>query len=109
MNDALPDVATIPTILRTVGWSDYAMIDSGSGRKLERFGPYHVIRPEPQCLWLPQRPERDWDSADAVFDPTDEDEAGRWRFSRPLDDAWTMSWREVKYLGRFTAFRHLAF
>ena len=85
------------------------MIDSGSGRKLERFGPYRVIRPEPQCLWLPKRPADDWDSADATFDPTDEDEAGRWRFARPIEDAWPMSWREVKYFGRFTAFRHLAF
>src|SRR5436190_2240144 len=63
MNDALPDVATIPTILRTIGWSDYAMIDSGSGRKLERFGPYRVIRPEPQCLWLPKRPTSERDAA----------------------------------------------
>ena len=85
------------------------MIDSGTGRKLERFGPYRVIRPEPQCLWLPTRASGEWDSADAAFDPTDEDEAGRWRFARPLEDAWPMAWREVKYLGRFTAFRHLAF
>ena len=78
-------------------------------KKLERFGPYRVIRPEPQCLWTPRRPEAEWTSADAVFDPSDEDEAGRWRFSRKLEDAWPLTWGEVKFLGRFTAFRHLAF
>jgi 23S rRNA (cytosine1962-C5)-methyltransferase len=109
MNDPLPDITVIPTTLRTGAWSDYAMVDSGGGRKLERFGPYRVIRPEPQCLWAPRRPEAEWTGADAVFDPTDEDEAGRWRFSRKLDEAWPLGWGEVKFLGRFTAFRHLAF
>jgi 23S rRNA (cytosine1962-C5)-methyltransferase len=44
-----------------------------------------------------------------VFDPTDEDEAGRWRFSRKVDEAWPLKWGDVRFLGRFTAFRHLAF
>lgn len=109
MNAPLPDIAETSTILRTSGWIDYAMIDSGSGRKLERFGPYRVIRPEPQCLWAPRHPDIEWATADAVFDPTDEDEAGRWRFSRKVDEAWPLSWGEVKFFGRFTAFRHLAF
>jgi 23S rRNA (cytosine1962-C5)-methyltransferase len=109
MNDPAPDITAIPSILRTTPWADYSMVDSGDGRKLERFGPYRVIRPEPQCLWSPRRPEAEWASADAVFDPSDEDEAGRWRFSRKLEDAWPLAWGEVKVLGRFTAFRHLAF
>jgi 23S rRNA (cytosine1962-C5)-methyltransferase len=109
MSHPTPDIAERSTILRTAGWSDYAMIDSGSGRKLERFGPYRVIRPEPQCLWAPRRPESEWASADASFDPTDEDEAGRWRFTRKVDEAWPLALGEVRFLGRFTAFRHLAF
>src|SRR5436190_9760825 len=109
MNDPAPDITAIPSILRTTHWIDYSMVDSGGGRKLERFGPYHVIRPEPQCLWAPRRPEAEWASADAVFDPSDEDEAGRWRFSRKLEESWPLTWGEVKFLGRFTAFRHLAF
>src|SRR5436190_23528602 len=109
MTAALPTIADAPTILKTAAWSDYAMIDSGSGRKLERYGSYRVVRPEPQCLWAPRRPDGEWTSADAVFDPTDEDEAGRWRFSRKVDEAWPLSWGPVTFWGRFTAFRHLAF
>jgi 23S rRNA (cytosine1962-C5)-methyltransferase len=109
MNDPFPETAVTPMILRTTAWSDYALVDSGSGRKLERFGPFRVIRPEPQCLWSPSRPENEWQSADAVFDPTDEDEAGRWRFSKKVDEAWPLTWNGVRFLGRFTAFRHLAF
>ena len=109
MNDLFPATAVTPTILRTTAWSDYALLDSGEGRKLERYGPYRVVRPEPQCLWSPSRPKNEWESADAVFDPTDEDEAGRWRFSRKVDEAWPLAWRDVRFHGRFTAFRHLAF
>jgi 23S rRNA (cytosine1962-C5)-methyltransferase len=92
----------------THAWPDYALLDSGAGRKLERYGPYSVVRPEPQCWWSPRDPQA-FDGADATFDPDDEDEAGRWRFSgRPLE-AFPLAWRDVRFTSRFTAFRHLAF
>ena len=57
----------------------YGLIDSGGGRKLERYGRYRVVRPEPQCLWRPALPAEAWAGADAVFDPDGEDDDGRWR------------------------------
>ena len=104
-----PRLAPAPIVLRTTGWADYGLVDSGDGRKLERYGPYRVVRPEPQCLWRPRLPETDWAAADAVFDPTDEDEAGRWRFNGKPAETWPLRWRDVRFHGRFTAFRHLAF
>jgi 23S rRNA (cytosine1962-C5)-methyltransferase len=95
--------------MRTGAWADYAMLDSGGGRKLERYGPYRVVRPEPQCLWAPRLPDADWTSADAVFDPAGEEDEGRWRFSGQPKDTWPLAWRGVRFKGRFTAFRHLAF
>jgi 23S rRNA (cytosine1962-C5)-methyltransferase len=95
--------------MRTTGWADYALIDSGDGKKLERYGPYRVVRPEPQCLWRPRLSETVWAEADAVFDPTDEDEAGRWRFVGQPAETWALRWGDVRFQGRFTAFRHLAF
>ncbi len=103
-----PLIADQPAVMRTTSWPDYALLDSGDGRKLERYGPYRVVRPEPQCLWRPTLEAAAWESADAVFDPTDEDEAGRWRLSGSPAEAWPMAWEDVRYLGRFTAFRHLA-
>ncbi|MFN3582836.1 class I SAM-dependent methyltransferase [Phenylobacterium sp.] len=103
-----PIVADAPGVMRTEGWADYALLDSGGGRKLERYGSYTVIRPEPQCLWTPRKPAL-WDKADAVFDPTDEEDAGRWRFQGKPRESWPLSWGEARFLGRFTAFRHLAF
>jgi 23S rRNA (cytosine1962-C5)-methyltransferase len=104
-----PQVAPTPGVMRTEGWADYALLDSGHGRKLERYGRFTVVRPEPQCLWSPLLPPEAWEKADAVFDPTDEEDAGRWKFRGASVDAWPLGWRDVKFHGRFTAFRHLAF
>lgn len=104
-----PLIAAAPQAMRTKGWSDYALLDSGGGRKLERYGPHKVVRPEPQCLWSPRLPAAEWESADAVFDPTDEEDAGRWRFKGRPQERWPLAWGEVRFHGRFTAFRHLAF
>jgi 23S rRNA (cytosine1962-C5)-methyltransferase len=104
-----PTVADAPIAMRTYGWGDYALLDSGHGRKLERYGPYTVVRPEPQCLWAPRLPAARWDAADAVFEPADEEEAGRWRFKAKPKESWPLAWNKVRFHGRFTNFRHLAF
>ncbi len=96
------------TTLRTTGWADYALVDSGDGRKLERYGDYLVIRPEPQCGWAPKYPEL-WDKADAVFDPAGDEDEGRWSFRRQPPEQWALGWGDVQFYGRFTSFRHLAF
>ena len=103
-----PVLSPTPETLLTKAWSDYALLDSGHGRKLERYGRFSVVRPEPQCWWAPRDPGA-FDRADAVFDPQDEEDAGRWRFSgRPIE-TFPLSWRDVRFTGRFTPFRHLAF
>jgi len=104
-----PEIADAAEVMRTEGWADYALVDSGGGRKLERYGRYKVVRPEPQCLWTPRLAQSVWDAADAVFDPTDEEDAGRWRFRGRPAEVWPLGWGKVRFHGRFTAFRHLAF
>ena len=109
-----PRVADLPSVMRTRGWADYALLDSGHGRKLERYGRFTVVRPEPQCLWAPALGPQAWDAADAVFDPADEEDAGRWKLKGQAaalgsGEAWPLDWGEVAFNGRFTSFRHLAF
>lgn len=103
-----PTLSPSPETLITRAWPDYALLDSGDGRKLERYGPFTVVRPEPQCFWTPRDPAA-FDSADAVFDPTGEEDDGRWRFSGQAIDAFPLAWNDVRFTGRFTPFRHLAF
>ena len=109
MSGSAPTVASAPALMRTEGWADYALVDSGGGRKLERYGRWSVVRPEPQCLWTPRLETRVWDAADAVFDPDGEEDAGRWRFKGAPIEPWTLGWGDVRFTGRFTPFRHLAF
>ena len=105
---ALP-AERLPVILEVAPGADYALIDSGAGRKLEQYGPYRIVRPEGQAIWRPALPERDWANVDAVFTgDTDEEGMGRWRFPKaPLGETWPMRHDGLDYLGRFTSFRHV--
>ncbi len=105
-----PVLSPTPETLVTRGWSDYALLDSGHGRKLERYGRYTVVRPEPQCFWAPHDAQA-MEQANAMFDPqAEEEDSGRWRFDAhgPID-AFPLKWKDVRFMGRFTPFRHLAF
>lgn len=104
-----PGLAAQAYVLSAPPWPDYALLDSGNGRKLERYGPYSVVRPEPQCFWAPRLSAEAWDSADAAFDPADEEDNGRWRFRDGPLEPFELSWRELRLKARFTPFRHLAF
>lgn len=99
----------LPVILEVAPNHDYALIDSGAGRKLEQYGPYRIVRPEGQALWRPALPPREWERVDAIFTgDTDEEGMGRWRFPRePLGETWPMRHAGIDYLGRFTSFRHV--
>ena len=89
-------------------WADYGLIDCGNGRKLERYGRYRFIRPEPQAMWAPAT--QDW-TADAEFVPgSDEDGGGRWYYDQPVPaDGWPLSWQDVTFQSSCTPFRHLGF
>jgi 23S rRNA (cytosine1962-C5)-methyltransferase len=95
-------------ILATEGWTDYALLDCGDGQKLERYGPYVIVRPEEQAMVTPRLAAAEWDRADAKFVGIGDDEtAGRWRYRTPLPETWPMSFGGVTFLGRFTNFRHV--
>lgn len=91
------------------GAEGYALLDSGEGRKLERFGPHAFDRPDGQAIWAPTAADR-W-RADAVFESgaaNPDGEAGEWRFRKgAAPEAWPMRWGGVRFFGRCTAFRHM--
>lgn len=101
-------LALQPVILAGQGWADYGLIDSGHGRKLERYGPFRFIRPEPQAMWSPRLAE--WDAHGEFVPGSDEDGGGRWQFFRELPrDGWPLEWGGVKFTAQCTPFRHLGF
>jgi 23S rRNA (cytosine1962-C5)-methyltransferase len=97
-------------VIATAGFPDYALLDSGDGRKLERFGRFTIERPESQALWRPTLDPATWLRADATFKASNADadgEGGRWRTSTPVPETWPIRVLDVTMLCRLTNFRHL--
>jgi 23S rRNA (cytosine1962-C5)-methyltransferase len=104
----MADLVFQPRLMIGEGWDHFALIDSGHGRKLESYGRYRFIRPEPQALWSPR--QDDW-TADGEFIPgSDEDGGGRWHFTNPVPrDGWPLARGDVRFAAACTPFRHLGF
>ena len=101
-------MSAAPLILTTKGLDDYALLDSGHGRKLERFGALTLDRPEEQAMWSPRLEKAAWESADAVFTgDTDEEGTGRWKRRPGLDESWVCRHGAIRFACRFTSFRHV--
>jgi 23S rRNA (cytosine1962-C5)-methyltransferase len=95
------------TLLLSPRWKDYELLDSGDGLKLERYGPYEFIRPEPQAMWKPALKEKRWQDAHAVFQPSREESGGHWVFKKSVDPSWIMHYAQTTFQVQTTAGRHL--
>jgi 23S rRNA (cytosine1962-C5)-methyltransferase len=94
-------------VLTSPHWDDYALLDSGNGAKLERFGPYTFVRPEHQAIWRPALPQERWLAAHAIFRPTGEESGGRWEFHLPVKTPWKMSYKGLSFLAFTANSRHM--
>lgn len=95
------------TTLVTESWDDYGLLDSGGGRKLERYGPYRFIRPEPQAMWQPA--QQDWRADGEFITASDLEGGGRWQLEKSVPASWPLSRGPVRFHAANTPFRHLAF
>lgn len=99
-------------ILSPSHFQDYELIDAGKGEKIERFGKYVLIRPEPQALWSPAMPESEWKKvADARF-IQDGSASGDWeRYNKAMPDQWVIGYNRGEMKLRFrlglTKFKHV--
>jgi 23S rRNA (cytosine1962-C5)-methyltransferase len=95
-------------LITSDGFPDYALLDCGAGRKLERFGKIVVDRPEPQALWRPRLAKPEWSKAHAVFSASGEDdEKGKWRVDKAVPDAWPVRIDGVTMLCKLAGLWHL--
>lgn len=86
-------------ILSTNGWSDYQLIDSGNGKRLERFGKYTLSRPDPQAIWLPALAENEWIKADAIFED-------KWIVKNKLPSQWQVKYKDITAIAKLSPFKH---
>ena len=82
----------IINLLRSTNWTDYELLDSGDGQKLERFGPYTFVRPEVQALWRRSLPDEKWQAAHAFFQPSGEESGGHWQYTKKIPDKWEIGY-----------------
>lgn len=83
---------------------EVALLDSGAGRKLERFGPVTLVRPAAQAVWPPALSEAHWNEATAWFD---REEGNHWHNRGDLPDCWTVEVEGIRFKLSSTDFGHL--
>ncbi|MDR1666122.1 MAG: class I SAM-dependent methyltransferase [Bacteroidales bacterium] len=96
-------------------WEDYELMDTGGFEKLERFGKYLLVRPEPQAIWPKSLPPEEWGKAAAVFrrengSPGD-GERGEWKLGAGMAQQWQINYRygnmQLRFRLGLTTFKHV--
>ena len=102
-----------PSVFPPASFEGHALLDSGAGEKLERFGEVVLRRPDPQALWRPRLSEQAWGAADLSF-VRESDRGGRWE-ARPgasaslrrAEPSWSVAYGRAHFLIRPTPFKHV--
>ncbi len=88
-------------------WQEYELLDTGHGEALERFGPYRLVRPEPQAIWPKGLPEKEWQTADAEMVSTGGESGGDWKIKPTVQQPWTIDYYGLKSEIRLSRSRHI--
>ena len=86
-------------------WKDYELIDCSDGERLERWGKYILIRPDPQVLWSTPKTNKLWYNADARYLRSNTG-GGRWEIYKSLPDSWGINYGELKFNVKNMGFKH---
>jgi len=115
MNPKPDDMAEYPSS----SWTDYELLDSGAGEKLERFGAYVLARPEPKALWDKSLPDAQWRrlahttfTPGAGFGKAGKEDSGTWNRLKKMDDQWHIQYANADGLKMdlrlgLTSFKHV--
>lgn len=86
-------------------WKDYEVISTGDGEKLERWGDFVLIRPDPQVIWKAKKPLRSYPNISAIYERNSEG-GGRWNYLKKMPDDFIISWRNLKFKLKLMGFKH---
>jgi 23S rRNA (cytosine1962-C5)-methyltransferase len=92
-------------IIATPGWEEYSLLDSGEGYRLEQFGKFRLIRPDPQCIWMRKLAPTEWRIADATF-VRDKNGKEHWQTHSNIPAKWQMHYKELTFDVKLTPFKH---
>jgi 23S rRNA (cytosine1962-C5)-methyltransferase len=85
-------------------WKDYQVIDTSSGEKLERWGKYILLRPDPQVIWKTPKKNPDWKKLNAHYHRSAKG-GGEWEFF-DLPDEWSINYKELTFKLKPFSFKH---
>ncbi len=87
------------------GWKDYELIDCSDGERLERWGDYFLIRPDPQVLWKTPKKDPRWKHADARYLRSNTG-GGKWEVYHTLPDNWKIRYHSLTFNIKPMGFKH---
>ena len=85
-------------------WKDYEVLDCSSGEKLERWGKYRLLRPDPQVIWATPKNASLWGKLNAHYHRSSKG-GGEWEFF-DLPEQWTIEYRDLKFNLKPFSFKH---
>ena len=85
-------------------WKDYEVLDTSDGEKLERWGKYYLVRPDPQVIWFTPKEDRRWRDFDARYARSNSG-GGQWSRNR-LPERWQIRYRELTFNVKPMNFKH---
>lgn len=94
-------------LLSPNSFKDYELIDVGNFEKLERFGQYITIRPEPQAVWERKLSEREWMEKAHVKFIAKSSSSGNWSKLKTMPDRWNIGYQDLKFRLALTSFKHV--
>ena len=85
-------------------WKDYQVIDCSQGEKLERWGTYLLVRPDPQVIWDTPKTEKGWRKHNAHYHRSKKG-GGEWEFF-DLPEQWTIHYNDLTFNLKPFSFKH---
>lgn len=86
-------------------WTDYRLIDSADGEKLEYWGKFLLRRPDPQAVWSVKSEKTLWNKTDAWYHRSNSG-GGKWQFFNKLPERWTVDYKNLTFNIKPMGFKH---
>lgn len=86
-------------------WTDYRVLATGDGEKLERWGKYTLLRPDPQVIWHAKSDLSKYKDLDGHYLRSSSG-GGNWKFLKPVPERWDISWQGIKFIIKPMGFKH---
>ena len=86
-------------------WKDYELLDMAKGQKLEKWGKYILIRPDPQIVWDKKTNPKLWEKADAKYIRSNTG-GGHWEKYSKIDENWSIRYKNLVFNLKPMGFKH---